>query len=616
MNMLRTHHPTLYKQLESVDFRDATYRIEVTKSGAPNLCIMTELNKETYYYSKYNPDHETERWVESIITKISDKSDVLIYGIGLGYHVDKLLQACPNIKLYLYEPDEQTLLKAMETRDLACCFGHPNVKSISVGRDRAAYEELFFWLYTYTTKEMATLVLPIYSKLCREHVSEFMEHAQQSIMNYASSVQMNIHLGNQWLENIFRNMEKNISTRSIRGMKGTMSGLPAVIVGAGPSLEADIETLKNLTPHALIIAAGSSIQSLLHYGIKPHLIVSMDGADSNLNVFQSLNTDSIPFLYIPQIHYQIIKTKQENLVHAFFKHDEITNYLMGPFNEEDPVFFGTHSVTGTAIQAAIYFGCKQIVLAGQDLSYPGERVYADGTKHVDESYSEYVLDTATEMVENVHGCYNRTTVKMKMTLHDIENLLEFYPNVEFINTTKSGAKINHTTWISMQEVCHRFKALTVPENIIKQAIRSHLFTYDDERVAQVTKKMGQIPDQLNEIMGKLDWINKRIGKLPELSRLKPRQCIKLISDIEVQWAGVVQNVIFNAILVSAMKNEISHFDRYLPQVVQETNLIRKSDLLIKVLGTLVTQMLNKLPKLKSLSEETYNHIREIKFLSE
>jgi hypothetical protein len=69
------------------------------------------------------------------------------------------------------------------------------------------------------------------------------------------------------------------------------------------------------------------------------------------------------------------------LMHAFFDIDHLTHYLM-KLTETDPIFASSATVTGTAIQAAVHLGCKEIIFIGQDFSYPNNQYYTEGVAHV------------------------------------------------------------------------------------------------------------------------------------------------------------------------------------------------------------------------------------------
>jgi hypothetical protein len=79
---------------------------------------------------------------------------------------------------------------------------------------------------------------------------------------------------------VFRNFIENsrFLSSSYYGnpLKGVFRNVPAVVCGAGPSLEESIATLKTLENKALLIAGGSAITALSYHGIMPHFGVAVD----------------------------------------------------------------------------------------------------------------------------------------------------------------------------------------------------------------------------------------------------------------------------------------------------------------------------------------------------
>ncbi len=433
-----------------------------------------------------------------------------------------------------------------------------------------------------------------------------MEEAKTAILDYVSSVNTYKVFGLQWIQNRLFNFPLIVNTPSIEGLKGTMGGVTAVIVGAGPSLEADIEYLRKVKNHALIIAAGSAIQSLKHFGIDPHLIVSVDGGDFNYNVFKNLNVQDIPFLYGPQIHYKILENNN-NLFHTFLSNDLTTRYLAG-LEPQDPVFGSNHSVTGTAIRAAIYMGCKQIVFTGQDLSFPAGKKYAPGAKHIPNENNEAEIKRATLLVDNVQGTKNQTTDSMFITLKDIEDLLALHDDVHFINTSQQGAQIAHTEWASMENVLVRLEQVKIPSDYMSDLMKGHLKPYEPARKQEMAGRLLGLTGQMNDVDSKLKRIERALGSLKALARTKPVKCLDSMVDIEDAWEAVLASVPFMTLLTTTNMNDIRLFDRDRPDIAAESNVIKKSELFCQILSPIVNNMRWSLKDLGILVQEAIRRL--------
>jgi hypothetical protein len=607
LTYLAERFPRAHAQIQAMISDSRDYRILASRNGSPNVYISNGNNGFVNFYSQYEPEYEADCWVEQIALEVDGKRNVVFYGFGLGYHLSAFMHAYPEAYVHVYEPDIQLFMTTMEVVDLKPIFDRPQMKDFVVGQDKDHRDGLFYRLLKYGKGETAMVTLPNYGKLNSEWKLQFAEDAKNAINNYISSENVYDQFGLEWTRNSLYNMSYNITTPSIDGLRGKFAGLPAVVVGAGPSLEADIELLRVLKRHALIIAAGSTIQSLQHFGIDPHLVVSMDGGFANHHVFRNVDITNIALLYVPQVEHRVIENTSNHLVHVFFNTDVTTMYLAG-IREGDPVFRSSHSVTGTAIQAAAFMGCNEIIFTGQDLSYPDERIYADGAQHADIDLYRHIMDRAVLQVENVQGGSNRTTESMRLTLVDIEEIISLFPHIRFTNTSKNGAKIKHTEWESMVHVLERLKGHEMDSSALITAMDRHLVPYPSSRREEMAERVRSLMYQLADFEISIKRIKRNMGKLPELSRMKPERCINLMVDIEKDWESVVKTIIFNTFFIVLIKKEVTYFDRELPEVAAESNLIKKAKLFVDVVGRLVNAIDEKISPLKEMIDEAVRRV--------
>jgi hypothetical protein len=606
MKFLMEKYPKLYEQMIQLNKNNEQYQSGYTKNSKPNICIISKENKSLYLYSQYDPVYEAQRWVKTISSTVENKSDIIIYGFGLGYHALSYAEIFPEHNLTIYEPDEQILLAAMSIIDLRSLFTSLNIANFVVGNLKEDRDKLFYHFLKYMKGDPEIISLPIYDKIMESSKREFFIDAQMSIMNYDSSLRMYDKYGTQWITNSMYNLAQTLNTPSIAGLRNSLNDVTAVIVGAGPSLEADIEYLRKLKNHTLIIAAGSSIQALQHYGIKPHLIVSMDGSQANYEAFKNVSMKSIPLLFTPMIEHRIVEKENDYLFHVHLGSDSTTRYFMN-LNEEDPTFVSNQSVTGTAIQAAIYMGCKQIVFTGQDFSFPNENMYAPGAKHVSKENINTIMELAQTRVENVKGTMNRTTNGMMLMLTDIEDLIEQYPMIQFINSTQLGAKIKKTTSLSMDEVLNMLKGKLIDEDLLIEKI-AVLKKYDSHRVNDVCTKIKQLPLQTKALQQQLKIMKRNIEKLPELSRTNPNKCLSLFNTVDSEWKLIVNSSPFSSVCFTIFKSDLTLFERDLPELTLESNIVRKSKLAYEIMLPLVNKILTRMPDILDIFIEANRRI--------
>lgn len=607
LNFLKDTYPVVYHCIKELKRDEVNYQIISAHDGSANLVVSKDAN-QSFMYSQYNPDYEAARWAQSIMNNAEETEHMLMYGLGFGYHLMHFARTHPNVDVYMHEPDEQVLLAAMRVIDLKSIFSLAKVKMFAVGVREDEVDSLLNLLSVHCDDTVPITSMPIYNRLYGDQKKWLFERIESTIINDMMNKQTIKSRGLQHAKNILYNVAANLSTPSLSSLQNLLIGIPAVIVGAGPSLESDIEYLRTMKDYAIIIAAGTSIQSLQHFGIMPHFVVSIDGMEANYEAFKRINREQFSLIYIPQVEHRIVDSQYAKTMHAFFVNDEITNYVMG-ITEADPVFQGTYSVTGTAIQIAAYLGCNEVIFTGQDLSYPTESMYAAGAAHVGEEQNIRVLAGATQWVENVHGSMNRTDLSMKLTLKNIENQITEHPNVRFINTSQKGAKIQNTIWESMNETVERLASKNPTGILIEDILRDQFKGYDVERRAKIESRLFELPAQVADIENRLNRIEKRLVKLLELSRINADKCLRSMATIEDEWGEVVNSKPFISIYQYVLKVPISKFDRSLPELAIEKNIHKKANLFVQVLGELVGAIRASTPEIMQYVEEAVERVR-------
>jgi hypothetical protein len=94
-------------------------------------------------------------------------------------------------------------------------------------------------------------------------------------------------------KNAVANLPSLFAGTPMKNLKGKFRGVPAVCVAAGPSLDDAIPELKKIQKQFLIIACDSSVNALLKADIRPHIVVTVDIFETNIEKlkphFEELN---------------------------------------------------------------------------------------------------------------------------------------------------------------------------------------------------------------------------------------------------------------------------------------------------------------------------------------
>jgi len=163
------------------------------------------------------------------------------------------------------------------------------------------------------------------------------------------------------------NVKNLLSKEGIKSLKDKAKGLTAVIVGAGPSLDKDIEILAKNKDKFIIIAVDAAVKPLLKHGIEPHFATSIERG----NIYQKPFWEGLPpintqLVYFPVVHPEVLSLFPGPLRPVY------RNYTyFGYFEYSWPkgMMHSGGSTSHLANRLAVHLSCKEIVYIALDNSY-------------------------------------------------------------------------------------------------------------------------------------------------------------------------------------------------------------------------------------------------------
>ncbi|SEO66610.1 motility associated factor glycosyltransferase family protein [Paenibacillus sp. OK076] len=565
-----------------------------------------DINQDQIMYEIFDKD---EVWLQAVGELIEESKIIFVYGFGQGLSIADLLEEFPDRWLFIYEPDIASFSRVISEYDISLLLSHPNLYWISVGDDQLRM--LFQLLCSYMQENLAFIGL---RKFLEEHI-EVLQDVRKDFLTFKSDYHSNKYVENrfrnEWTQNYLYHLHESLTTHSIEKMFGAFKGITAIIVSSGPSLTEDIDWIRKMSRHALIIAAGSSVQALVKHGIKPHLCVIMDGHEVNNKIFSNDETLKPTLLFTSSSYYGISERKGKDKIYSIMENDQISQYFL-QINKSNILMRPTPTVAGTAIQTAIFLGATKVVFAGQDLSYPGQKVYSDGVEHFSQDTKVKMLQRAVKQIKNVQGGMNSTDASFMSMKESIESLIKYFNHIEFNNSSSLGAVIEGAPFQPIEEIYGGLdKGKMVEQNIIENWINDHPIVISHERYANVKAKIELVINDVNQLSPEIRSIRKLLLTIEELSRNKPLKCHNVIFDIEQKWGEIVNREWFAPIFESLIPLQIARFDRMLPSIVVEQNIIIKAGYVKEYIGEMLDEIEKKLPHLEELLLESARRINSI-----
>lgn len=386
---------------------------------------------DVFLHSKYYPSKEAERFVENNLDKIKYKKIIIIYGIGLGYHLKKIMDLLDeNCKIFAFDADIEVIKKSEKLGMLAELKKDKRIK-LFYGDNRKFLKDL---------SEIMSLVgdIIIYKPSLRTLPSEYEE-----LKNLLNSYELAKIAVERFGDIANANYNDNLrgKYKSINDLFNEINfcDKPVVIASGGPSLEYNLSNLKKYRGKIYIFALGRTIDILMKNSIIPDIITIIDPQNIVYEQIKEHLELSIPLCFLSTACSLAVKNYKGPRYIFFNDLDE---------NNKDKIIINTgKSVAVAALDIAVKSGTKQIIFVGQDLAFLNNKFHA-GDK-IEEKAD--LITKGIKKVEDIDGKMIGTTMGLLEFKRNIENIISNNLDIIFINCSK-GARIKGTLEKDFEEV--------------------------------------------------------------------------------------------------------------------------------------------------------------------
>jgi hypothetical protein len=320
--------------------------------------------------------------------------------------------------------------------------------------------------------------------------------------------------GYQHAHNFFQNVHHLSRSFYANRLKNTFENIPAIICGAGPSLQSSISHLKTLEQKALLIAGGSSITALHAQGILPHFGVAIDPNKEEVHRLQHC-LKGFPFLYSARVHREVCPHSEGPIGYMRSQiGGSLEEWIEGalsltdaPIGEDLPVEM--MSVTGVCIAWALFLGCNPIILNGIDLAYTEGKHYAPGVTQEnqirkDETTADLILTRKGKQGKRV-----KTAIRWVMESSSISELAKTKKETQFIDTTVDGLGFKGIHFQPLEEVSPSWQ----PQDLrlkIQQAIHKASMPSDAKQV--IEQEVQKLQQSLDKVIASLQVLaGEKVG---------------------------------------------------------------------------------------------------------
>ena len=155
-------------------------------------------------------------------------------------------------------------------------------------------------------------------------------------------------------------------------LEGAFKGVPAIICGAGPSMQLLKEKIAPLASGALLIGAGTGVAVLDKLDLPIDIACFSDAGDAQYLKIAHFSNRKIPVVYTPHVFPYVIEACGGAAFLFPLAANHLEKEIWGSEGECANEWLENHpgaiSITALAVALAYRAGCNPIILAGVDLS--------------------------------------------------------------------------------------------------------------------------------------------------------------------------------------------------------------------------------------------------------
>jgi hypothetical protein len=166
---------------------------------------------------------------------------------------------------------------------------------------------------------------------------------------------------------------------SFQALHGRYSGVPAFIVGAGPSLGKNGKLLAEAAKKGIVFAVNSSGRALASYGVEPQVLACLESIDVTKLLVDLPFIHRVVRAFSLSANPRTFETGSGQLLPVYEALPEVAFALEDLTGQPGLPVCG--SVSTLAFSLAQRLGCSPIVLVGQDLAYTDGKAYAPGSAY-------------------------------------------------------------------------------------------------------------------------------------------------------------------------------------------------------------------------------------------
>jgi len=428
--------------------------------GTPNLKAI--YNQTFFLHSTSDVGLEGQDWFNNLNLR---NIDILyVYGLGLGYYYNSAKNWLKESKkrfLIFLEDDLEVLRIFFETELAEEMLNDVQVRIYYLDWNRRDYcLEKIVSNYVFEKYKVTALNSYILNKSFFHEIESLIAHfsflRSGLLAEYISS-------GINFFNNFYRNLTRIPFSFLGNRLFDQFKNIPAIICGAGPSLEKNAKILHKLKDRALIFAGGTAMNAINAQGIIPHFGV---GIDPNIYQFSRLIANQafeVPYFYRNRMCHEAFRMLHGDRLYitgsgGYFISQWAEQQLEIPTGK---VLSEGYNVINFSLSIAHALGCNPIMFVGVDLGYSQNRSYAPGIFYhaIHDPKQDFITKSTREeliLKEDILGNPIYTLWKWVNEALWFSQTAKEHPQHTFFNCTEGGIGFPGISNLTLEEASEKY----------------------------------------------------------------------------------------------------------------------------------------------------------------
>jgi Protein of unknown function DUF115 len=292
---------------------------------------------------------------------------IVVFGLGVG-HAVRHIRERTSARLVIYEPDAGIARRVLSS-------GPTDLGMIPLVTDLRDLQAM--WPGLAGDRDVAAMVVsPGYPAAFPNELRDVTDAVRMLVGDINLIENTRKARYREWIEHIFSNVPQLRGASPFLALKGEYAGVPAFIVGAGPSLAKNVERLREAGQKGIVFAVDVSGKVLDGRGIEPHVLVCLEALNLSAHMKGLSYIDRVVRAFSMTSHPDGFRMAGGPLLPFF---ESLASFAPIEDLVGVPGAVVGGSVSTVAFSLAEQLGCSPIVLVGQDLAYTDGRTHAAGT---------------------------------------------------------------------------------------------------------------------------------------------------------------------------------------------------------------------------------------------